>query len=299
MFNNGHRAILASFLFISLMVMAGCGGSGSDSNATINLSITDTPVDGVNSVVVAFTGIDLKGPDGQITIVFSNERTLDLLKLQGNVSAMLLNGVSVPAGDYQWLRLNVDLANSYLITSTGGKYPLQIPSGSQNGLKLVSGFTLAQGGIADFMIDFNLRQALTLDNSGGTATYTLKPALRLINMQQVGTITGSVPSSLNIGGSPITDSSCSPAVYAYLGGNVVPEGYYVTVSGGTMPLTSASVSLDNTTGTYTFTLGFLTPGTYTLAVTCAALDFNGATALAFSPDKIASVTAGNTTTVDF
>lgn len=296
-----HKNLRKASLVLGLLMLtglSGCSGS-SDASGTLNLSVTDTPVDGAQSVVVAFTGVELMGPGGQTKLTFTSEQSLDLLKLQGNASAALLNGVTVQAGDYQWIRLDIDTANSYLISSTGGKFPLNVPSGSQSGLKLVSGFTVAQGGTADFMIDFDLRQSVTLDNSGGSTTYTLKPALRLTDMQAVGTVSGTVASSLSIGGLLITDTTCSPAVYVYQGSGVVPEGYNVTVAGGTAPLTSATVALDTNTGAYTYTVGFLASGTYTLAVTCAATDKTGATTLAFSTTQTAAVTANTTTTIDF
>lgn len=281
-----------------LAALSACGGSSS-AEGTLNLSVTDTPVDGATSVVVAFTGVELMGSGGMTSFTLPSEQSIDLLKFHGNASAVLLSGVSVPAGDYQWIRLDIDAANSYLITTSGGKFPLSIPSSSQSGLKLVSGFTVAQGGTADFTIDFDLRRSLTLDNAGGTTTYTLKPALRLINLQQVGSVKGMVAATLSIGSTLITATTCSPAVYVYSGSGIVPQGYNVAVSGGTSPLTSATVSLDNATGDYTYTVGFLAPGTYTLAVTCAASDTSGAASLAFSADKTATVTADTETTVDF
>ncbi|MDE2139520.1 MAG: DUF4382 domain-containing protein, partial [Gammaproteobacteria bacterium] len=199
-----------------LLALAGCNGGGS-SDATLNLGVTDTPVDGAQNVVVAFTGVDLMGPGGQQSFSFSSEKSIDLLQQQGTNSASLLAGVTIPAGNYQWIRLDIDAANSYIITSTGAKYPLTIPSSSQTGLKLVSGFTVAQGDIADFVIDFNLRQSITQSNAGGITSYILTPALRLINEQQVGTVSGSVASTLSIGGSLITATTCSPAVYVYPG----------------------------------------------------------------------------------
>lgn len=287
--------LLAGALF---MALTGCNGSGS-SLTTMNLAVTDTPVDGAQSVVVAFTGVDLMGPNGQQSFPFSTEKKIDLLQQQGTNSASLLAGVTIPAGNYQWIRLDIDTTNSYIITSTGAQYPLTIPSGSQTGLKLVSGFTVAQGNLADFVIDFNLRQSITLANTNGTPTYILNPALRLINLQQVGTVSGTVSSALSIGGTLITATNCSPAVYVYPGTVTVLDGFNVIVSGGTTPLTSATVSLNNTTGSYDYTVGFLAPGTYTLAATCAADDTAGATSLAFSAAQPATVTANTTTTVNF
>jgi len=291
-----HFAFLvAGTLFLAL---AGCNG-GSGSSATLNLGVTDTPVDGAQSVVVAFTGVELMGPNGQQSYSFTAEKTIDLLKQQGTNSASLLSGVTIPAGNYQWIRLDIDAAHSYIITSSGSQYPLSIPSGSQTGLKLVSGFTVAQGDQADFVIDFNLRKSITLSNGGGIQTYMLTPALRLINQQQVGTISGTLSNSLSIGGTLITDTSCSPAVYVYPGTVTVLDGFNVSVSGGTAPLTSATASLDNTTGAYSYTVGFLAPGTYTLAAICAANDVTGATSLAFSATQTATITANTSTTINF
>lgn len=294
-------AIAGAFL---IGLCTGCGGSDNvglagPGTGILKLALTDTPVDGASQVVVAFTGVDLMGPGGQTHVALASEQSIDLLTLQGDASAVLLDGVKVTAGDYQWLRLDVDEAKSFVIATDGGKFPLDIPSGSQSGLKLVSGFTVVQGGTADFVVDFDLHKSLTLDNSGGTTTYTLKPALRLIDMQQAGSVSGTVASTLNIGGTLITATTCSPAVYAYSGTGVIPEGYQVILTNGTAPLTSAHVTLDSASGNYVYSVGFLAPGAYTLAVTCAAADAAGQATLAFSVTKTATVTANNATMVNF
>ncbi|MHB1544868.1 MAG: DUF4382 domain-containing protein [Gammaproteobacteria bacterium] len=282
-------------LFLSL---AACNGTSS-SNGSLSLGITDTPVDGVQQVVVAFTGVTLMGPNGQQSFPFANEQSVNLLTLQGNASQALLSNVTVPAGQYQWLRLDIDTAHSYVISSSGGRYLLNIPSGNQSGLKLVSGFTVAQGGLSDFTIDFNLRQSLTEDNSSGTTTYTLTPALRLVNAQQVGSISGTAFSTMTIGGEPITSTSCYPAVYVYPGSTTLFNGFDVTISGGTTPITSGTLTLNSTTGLYDYTIGFLAPGAYVVVATCAGNDTLTSTSLAFSAPQTASVTADNATTINF
>lgn len=297
---NPGRILVTALLLGTVSIMAACNGSLGSSTGQLSLGVTDTPTDGVQSVVVAFTGVTLKGPDGTRTITFASEKNIDLLKLQGNASAALLQNTNVAAGDYQWIRLNLDLANSYVKTDSGNKYSLTVPSGMQTGLKLVSGFTVAQGNQADFMIDFNLRKALTLTQTGtGTKTYILRPALRLINMQEVGSVSGTAPATLTVGGAAISTSGCSPAVYVYSGTNTTPGGYFVAVSGGTAPVASGTLSLNNTTGNYDYAVGFLAPGGYTLAVTCAANDTTSSSALAFSAPVNATVTAGATATVNF
>lgn len=286
--------LLASAL---LLALTGCNNGSSD--ATLNLSVTDTPVDGAQSVVIAFTGVELMGPGGQQSFTFASEKNIDLLQQQGTNSASLLSGATISAGSYQWIRLDIDAANSYIVTSDGTQHALSVPSGSQTGLKLVSGFTVAEGGVANFVIDFNLRQAITLSNSGGMSTYMLTPALRLMDMQEVGSINGSAVGTLSIGGTPISATICEPAVYVYSGSVTTLGGFNATISGGTAPLTSATLTLNSTTGNYDYIVGFLAPGTYTLAVTCAGADIAGATTLAFSAAQTASVTANTNTTINF
>jgi len=298
------RVLTTLLLAGGIGALAACNGSGgTSSTGSMSLAVTDTPVDSAQSVVVAFTGVTLHGPNGTRTITFSKEKTMNLLSLQGNASASLLPNTTVDAGQYQWIRLNLDLANSYIVTDTGAQYPLSVPSGSQSGLKLVSGFTVAQGSQMNFVIDFDLRKSLTMAQNGssGSVKYILKPALRLINMQQVGSIAGYAAPTMTINGEAISNTSCSPAVYVYSGTNVTPAGYAVTTSGGATPLTSATLKLDNSTGNYDYTVGFLAPGGYTLAATCAANDTTSPSAatLAFSVPANAAVLVNATTSVNF
>ncbi len=279
-------------------LLAACNGSSS-STGTMSLAVNDTPVDGAQMVVVAFTGVDLMSSGNLQSFPFATERSINLLSLQGSASTQLLSGVTVPAGNYQWLRLDIDPANSYIITSTGARYPLNIPSGSQTGLKLVSGFTVDQGSQSDFLIDFNLRQSLTESSSGGTTSYLLNPALRLINLETAGSVSGTAASTLTINGESINNTACDPAVYVYPQGTTAFNGFDVSVSGGTTPITSGTLSLDSSTGLYDYTVGYLAPGTYVLALTCAGNDTSGATSLAVILPQDVTISANTTATVNF
>lgn len=276
-------------------LMAGCNGSST--SGTLSLGVADTPADSAKSVVVTFTGVRLQGASGPAKKFTFSPKQIDLMATQNGNAASLLNGVVVPAGNYQWVSLLMANGSQATITLTDDTvHTLSIPSGSQTGLKLVSGFTVAAGSQADFTIDFDLRKALTLANG----TYTLKPAMRLINNQQVGTIAGSASNTSSIGTTSIASSTCgSPAVYIYSGTGVTPTD--VNSTSTVQPITTATLSLNNSTGNYDYTAAFLAPGSYTLAVTCAADDTSTTTvdALAFSAAKDATVTANTTTSVDF
>jgi hypothetical protein len=265
----------------------------------MNLSVADAPVDGAEKVVVEFTGVELIPESGNpVTITFATPKTIDLLNDSGTASAQLFSQ-PIPAGSYGQIRLMVvadgNPSNSYIILSDGTMHGLQVPSGSETGLKLVSGFMVPSSGVVDYTIDFDLRQAITCP-PGQNPACVLKPVERLVDNTTVGNIQGQVSSTL-------VPSGCTPGVYLYAGTVTAPEDMNSMAAPGdaNQPLASkAPIASSQPPYYYQFT--FLEPGTYTVAFTCEAAQDNPDqpdSAVKFSPVKTRIVTAGQTTMVDF
>lgn len=284
------------------LLLAACGGGGGPGTGTLQLQITDAPVDDATAVVVQFDGVAIKrAGDEEQVFTFTTPRSIDLLALQGGNAATLLQGTTVTAGPYEWIRLQVnatgDTLASYLQRTDGTRVPLRVPSGSQSGLKLVSGFTVPAGSTATFTIDFDLRQSVTLPQAPDSP-YFLKPALRLVDNAQVGTVAGTV------GNAFLQDASCpnanpalnSNVVYVYAGTAITPDDI---AGSGAPPVTTARVV--NTNGTWGYTAAFLTQGSYTLAFTCQGANDNPETndTVVFLGARTVSVTAGSTTLSNF
>ena len=185
-------------IFIGACLLAGCGGGGGGSTETpmgrISLGITDAPVDGATAVVVKFTAVELKPEDGSaFTINLTPAQSVDLLVLAGGGSRALLENYSVPAGRYQSIRLLIEAQqnqpSSYIDFASGARFPLYVPSGSESGLKLIRGFTVAAGSNSNFTIDFDLRKSV-IAPPGQAPNYLLKPVLRMVDNLQVGAIAG-------------------------------------------------------------------------------------------------------------
>lgn len=260
------------------LTLAACGGGGGSDNATgrISLAITDAPVDGAAEVWVQFTGIELKPSGGEsIDFTFDTPVDIDLLTLTGETSATLLNGETVPAGPYNWVALRVNaefdgVFDSYVVPLEGGMVEVRVPSGAQSGLRLVSGFTVTANQNTSFVIDWDLLKGLT--NPVGQEGYFLRPALRITDMTEYGSISGTVADGL------VMDAGCANnladetgnLVYVYEGADVTP----VDIDGADPePLTTARVSTDPAAaGAYTYSATFLSPGDYTVAFTCQGLN---------------------------
>jgi hypothetical protein len=311
------------------MTACGGGGGGSGGNTgTLKLGITDAPVDAADAVVIQFSGVELKPMNGSaFSVDFAAPKTIDLLALQGTNRAMLLDGEKVPAGEYEWMRLKVNadpnVAGDSYVTVDGAQCEMRIPSGAETGLKLVRGFTIGVGTITDFTIDFDLRKSVvrppgqhTMVESCGGQAYMLKPAMRIVDNLQVGSITGSIDATLvsQKCGSDATVSKVAPGnVYLfgpYTSAVPVPDDVDGNAADGADPIASAMVTSGANGNRYT--IGFVPAGSYVLAYTCDpdqpdvdadAVDTPAGAdeIVTFTPElgTTAAVTANAATTVDF
>jgi hypothetical protein len=292
---HGFRSfahMLSRGLAVALLVLLpSCGDDAP--MGKLSLSITDAPVDGATAVIVTILGIELQPANGdRISVVYDAPRQIDLLALQGGLSEPLLDGLSVPAGPYAWLRLMVGASSGGESTITlldGTMHPLIMPSGEETGLKLVGGVSVPAGGEADFTVDFDLRQSVH-DPVAANQPFILRPTLRLVDNSQAGAIAGSIDAALMPAG-------CSAGVYAYSGAAALPDD----IGGiGADPVQTTLVEVPPS-GPASYTLSMLAPGDYTVAFTCQAADDSPGEddAIVFAPVASATVTAGATTTLDF
>jgi hypothetical protein len=295
--NTAH--FFVGLLAAAMIGVTGCGGNSGGGTGQMALSVADAPIDSAQKVVVEFTGVELLSNNGSpVNINFATPKAIDLLNQSATASAQLFNQ-PIPTGMYQQIRLLVvadgDPSHSYIILSDGTMHGLQIPSGAETGLKLVTGFNVTASGVVDYTIDFDLRKSVTCPGGQAPACF-LKPVERLVDNTTVGNIQGVVAiTSIPTG--------CTPAVYLYSGTVTAPEDYNSTApaTDTNQPMASKVPALD-AAGDYYYQFTFLPPGSYTVAFTCqAALDNPDQVdaGVTFAPIKTGiAVTAKQTVTVD-
>jgi hypothetical protein len=288
-----------ALISVAALALGACGGSGSSgTTGDLSIGLTDGPVENATRVVVAFTGAELKPKDGPALApivmdanscdTYDNATgtcSIDLLTLTGTNRRVLFTQ-NVPAGDYNWVRLLVNaelnVMDSFIEFEDGSMCSLWIPSGSETGLKIVSGVTVAAGGTSDYTLDFDVRKSVTAPPGLSAPAlacqqnYILKPAIRIVDTTQVGAIAGTVDPLLLQG-----DSSCkldslgfydNVAVYVFdnpndtaVADDIDDEATYPD------PVTSASVVWDSDPAVlaYIFEAGYLhAPQNYRLGLTC-------------------------------
>lgn len=280
--------------------LAACGGDGSSSaggTGSLSVGLTDAPVDSAQEVNIEVTALVLQ-PSGGERSRFELEfpAPINLLDLQGGAFEALITDEEVPAGSYNWMRIELGDDNSVVIDndSGSGTYPLTTPSA--RGVQ-TSGFTVPAGGDVSLTIDFDVRKSLV--NPVGQSGYRLKPVLRLVDNSEVGMIEGTVAGEL-------ISQECGDAFTPEFAGNVyVHKGADATpddIGSENEPLVVVPVDEN---GTYTYTAAFIPAGDYTVSYTCGddlIEDDQGEPSdddINFTGAQNVTVVAGATATADF
>ena len=187
-------------------------------------------------------------------------RSVDLLALTGGAAERLLDGVVIPAGKYQWIRLQLAENPGTLVLDDGTEHELFIPSGNQTGLKLTGGFDAYNDVPNHLVLDFDLRKSVIKAGN----KYLLKPTIKILridnNAEQ--SLTGIWPFS-EAGDCPM------PMAYLFEGADIVPDD-----NGGTLsqPTTSVQMTESEDGLGWAWTAPWLTPGEYTVAYTCDGMN---------------------------
>ena len=205
---KGLKQILLGSLFVlEIAVLVACGGGGGSSSTPqtgqMAVSLTDaaSPECNFDNVFVTVTKVRIHekdsaqpGDGGWIDITPSTPIKVDLLTLQ-NGDIKPLGVTSLPAARYNQVRLvlapNTTPSapfNNYVVVG-GNTFPLIIPDGFTNGIKLHPQIDIPSGGQEELIIDFDVCQSIV---EGKNGTYHFRPRLLTVRKSTAGGIAGFV-----------------------------------------------------------------------------------------------------------
>jgi len=160
-----------------------------EQNGGIKLYLIDSPSQ-LDSVIICVTRVEVHKSGSDSTsgwfVINDSTRYFDLLLLTNGASAVL-GDTSLSPGQYTQIRLFIG-EGSYVIDQ-GIKHDLEVPSGSQSGLKLIHQFTIESGKLYELLLDFNVDKSIVITGNG---RYKLKPTIRIMPVVISGSISGQV-----------------------------------------------------------------------------------------------------------
>ena len=222
--------ILPGIILLSLsLLLSSCGGGGggggaqssaSTQNGIVSLAITDAPGLDFDHVWITvkevwFHTSDAAGPDesGWLKYPLASPMTVDLVALTNGNLTNISSGFTLPAGNYQQIRLFLASTDDALVVNpnppsgqvplkhnnevdlqvNGNSYqaPLRILSPAQ-GIALPGSFQVPNGGTLRLVIDFDVGNDVVKTIGGLNPEFILKPRLKYFNLGSAGAIAGAI-----------------------------------------------------------------------------------------------------------
>jgi len=288
--------ILLSLVFIPFIFFVSC--EKDDTNkGTLNLSITDAPIDsdGITGVFITVTEVQYhtSGNNWAVFEDFEGPEKFNLLELTRGESEML-GSFEMESGKYTQLRFMLDAPvldmgpvsnpGCYLEFEDGTTQDLFVPSGFETGYKAVGEFSVPINGSIDVTADFDVRRSVV--KAGASGKYILKPTIRLIVDNQAGQIAGEVT---NI------PENTGVVIYAYEE-NIYDESE-ANDPADEEPRFPNAITSDMVDENDYYHLAFLAPGSYDLIVT-ATIDGEYTEVLGIVEDVVVESNQTNNTQID-
>jgi len=184
-------------LFFALwlpMLLLSCGGGGGGGGTVNNPSatlqtntvqagsvavlLTDNPTDEFSEINITVTGVELLSDEAKV-MLFSREKTFDLLKLQ-NESSLFSVSSDVPPAWYNKIRLHVSKMELVRRDMDGNIIEVIEPKLTGNGkldLNPRGPFLVEPGGTLILQIDIDAQKSIHITDAGESSQYVFRPVV--------------------------------------------------------------------------------------------------------------------------
>ena len=303
------KMLLPGLLLLPLLLPLGGCGCGFDCNsenddedrpALLTLGFSDSLPEDLKQVVIEVDSITFQRSGVEDVVV--DEFTIpalnlvdvptfkiDLLKYRGTAQLEVITDLELVTGTYNAVSIAIltgGVNESYVQQEDDSFKAIKVSSGVRG----LPGIQLSSGKRA-FTVEFGLAQALQYEASSDTYLLTTN-GVRIENNQTAATLSGTVDSALFNSVSPCNEKGTPTKgnrVYLYKGSNLLPENLadvfnsdsITTIPANAIaPFAVASMASSGTPVSWTYTFGFVPPGSYTIAFSCNtaaddAVEYNG------------------------
>lgn len=259
------RLRTAASLLIAPLALSGCDEdwnweefiTGRSGQGELTLSLAVTESNPQQQVWLTVRGVELQRDDGETVRLERRQPSRILLgELASGSSEPLFEGQRLVAGEYTGLRLLIDTdGNRDSYVSDGGEFSINVQSGRTY---FANPLRVRARESADYTINLDLRQSLVVGNTAAQ----LYPALRILRTEEAHSLSGRVEPSLLAGCTDEFDTNT--AVYIYRGHDATLQD----IRGNDRdPVATALVGAEDRDR---YRATFLTPGAYTVSLTCQA-----------------------------
>ena len=172
-------------LFLGLAAVSGCDSvGGGESGGSVQVLLTDAPIDNIAEANVTIERVELLGEAGTI-VLLEEEARFDLLELTNGITTELAQE-DVPAGVYHQIRLIVQ-DEAEVVFTNDSTATLKVPSGTETGIKLnlPGGFRIGEGAEeASILLDFDASKSFV--RAGASGKYIFKPVVKVETVEVQG-----------------------------------------------------------------------------------------------------------------
>ena len=168
---------ICSLFITSSIILASCGKEGKQCQLTVKMK--DAPGDFMK-VNVEVLSVEIHTQhDGWIPLS-TNQGIYDLLTLQYDMTAVLVDHGTLPAGKADQMRLLLGTNNTVMVDSV--YYSLSAPGAQQTGLKINLNTSFDPDEQYELLIDFDAKQSIVQQGNG---SYYLKPVVKLAGIVEL------------------------------------------------------------------------------------------------------------------
>lgn len=262
----------AFFLVLALVGATACSDSTGAGNARLTVVLSDAPHPYFESVAVSLGTVEIIPTSGPPVTVTDARGDFDLLTLQDGVTATL-GSIDVPPANYRQLRMvvtaaSVTLKDGLQFVDGSVNEDLVVPSGALTGIKInlddadgvVDGAGVEiRSGETILVVDFDVTQNFKIQGAVGTPAEIQRVIFTPLLRAAVSNIAASISGT-------VTDADGAAVVGVTVKAELIDSGVMEELQ------TNEATALTAADGTYT--LRFLSPGSYTVSVDTTGVSVN-------------------------